>query len=99
MSLYFPLATSCAKRSWRELLRIGTPNDWHVSHVGSIKGKLLPQPDPGVAALDVHEIVEQFAVDTATGKLQKLTEAGPLGRESALPRPQRRTAPKKTKRK
>ena len=57
------------------------------------------KPDPSTAALDVHEIVEEFAVDTATGKLRKLTEAGPLGRESALPPPQRRTAPKKTKRK
>ena len=45
------------------------------------------KPDASTAELDVHEIVEQFAVNTATGKL------------FALPTPQRRTAPKKTKRK
>jgi len=70
-----------------------------MRHVRGERHRRLPSGPayPNIAALDVHEIVEQFAVDTATGK--KLTEAGPLGRESALPRPQRRTAPKKTKRK
>ena len=40
------------------------------------------KPDPSTAALNVHDIVEQFEVDTATGKLRKLTEAAPPGRES-----------------
>jgi hypothetical protein len=29
-------------------------------------------PDPGVSALNAHEVLEQYAVDSATGKLQNI---------------------------
>ena len=54
--------------------------------------------DPAVAALDAHEVVEQYAVDTTTGKLRKLTRAGPQAGESAPPQPRPATPePKQAK--
>ena len=43
--------------------------------------------DPIVTSLDLHELVEQYTVDTSTGKLRKLAEARPPAAESAPPQP------------